>query len=97
MSSKADAYDDEMEAFEKSKTDYLENLRESIKDTDKVIEQTYQNVLTNGQTVLETLTNLSNEYGFYIDEYLTSPWENAQNESLDFETNAMSHIDNMIK
>ena len=29
-------------AFEKSKTDYLESLRESIKDTDKVIEQTYQ-------------------------------------------------------
>lgn len=95
MSSKSDAYDDEMEAFEKSKTDYLENLRESIKDTDKVIEQTYQNVLTNGQTVLETLTDLSNEYGFYIDKYLTSPWENAQNESLDFETNAMSHIDNI--
>lgn len=89
------ALDDELKSFTESQEDYLESLRESIKDTDLLIEQTYANIMTNGQTVLETLTTLSEEYGFYIDENLTSPWENATSSSVDFEYYATEHFENV--
>jgi TP901 family phage tail tape measure protein len=90
--SMSNALDDEMEAYEKSTNDYLESLRESIKDTDLLIEQTFIDVMQDGQTVLETLTKLSNEYGIQLDDYLTAPWKNSTTESLNFETYAISHF-----
>lgn len=77
MGSQADALDDEMEAFEKSHSDYLEKLREEIKETDKVIKQTQQDVMTNAETVLSEINRLSGEYGITIDPNLTNPWKNA--------------------
>ena len=92
MDSQSNALDDELEAFTKSSEDYIKSLRESIKDTNALIEQTFIDVMQNGEIVLETLTDLSNTYGFQLDEYLTSPWENATDESLDFETYATQHF-----
>ncbi len=90
--SMSDALDNEMESYSKSSEDYLEQLRESIKDTDLLIETTFTDVMQNGQIVLETLTTLSNTYGIQLDGYLTSPWKNATSESLNFETYATSHF-----
>jgi chromosome segregation ATPase len=89
------ALDDELEAYTKNSEDYIKYLRESIKDTDLLVEQTYQKVLENTDIVLQTITTKANEYGFYVDEYLTAPWENAQTESLNLELSAISHIDNI--
>lgn len=95
MDSMSNALDDELDAYTKGAEDYIESLRESIKDTDLLIEQTYQKVLQNTDIVLQTITQKADEYGFYIDDYLTSPWENAQTEALDLEASAISHIDNI--
>lgn len=93
--SMSDALDNELESYEKNANDYIESLRESIKDTDLLIEQTYLKVLQNTDIVLETITTKSMEYGFLIDDYLTDPWENATRKSLDFETYASGHIQNI--
>lgn len=90
--SQSKALDDELEALTKSSEDYIESLRESIEDIDLLIETTFKDVMQNGQIVLETLTNLSGEYGFNLEYYLTEPWENATYEALDFESSAISHF-----
>ena len=92
MDAQSKALDDELEAFTKSGEDYIKSLRESLEDVDKLIETTYQHVLENGQIVFETMTSYSEEYGFKIDNKLTSPWKNATEKSLDFEKSASSHV-----
>jgi len=96
MDSQAKALDDEMESFEKSKMDYLENLRESIKETDLVVEQTYQNVMANADVVLDTLVNLSTEKGFTINENLINPWINASTESVIFKNTVHDGVLSLI-
>lgn len=95
MDSMSDALDDELDSYTKNAEDYIESLRESIKETDLLVEQTYQKVLQNTDIILQTITEKAEEYGFYIDEELTAPWENAQTESLNLETSATSHIDSI--
>jgi hypothetical protein len=85
------ALDEELEAFEKNYEDYIQGLRDEIKNTDELIKQVYADVVGNGQLVLETLVQLSDEYGFTLDENLTAPWEAANGKSLDFETAASQH------
>ena len=92
MDSQSNALDDELEAFTKNSENYIESLRESIKDVDLLIETTFTDVMQNGEIVLQTLTNLSNEYGFQLDGYLTAPWKNATGEALNFETYATQHF-----
>lgn len=93
MDSMANALDDELEAYTTSAEDYIESLRESIKETDLLIEQTYQKVLQNADVILQTITTKSDEYGFYIDENLTRPWKSASITSSGFELSVMSHMD----
>lgn len=88
MNSVSNALDDEMEAFEKNGRDYIEGLRESIKDVDMIIEQTYLNVMANGDIVLTTLETLSKEKGFTINTNLLTPWQNASNAATVFKQNA---------
>jgi hypothetical protein len=92
MDSRADALDMELEYFEKGKMDYLESFRESVKETDILIEETYQKVLTNSDIVLSELERMSNEYGFYIEDNLTSPWENAKYDADTFKDTTSTHI-----
>ena len=89
------ALDDELEAFTKSTEDYIQNLRDKLESTDELIKQIYSDVASNGQLVLETLVQLSDEHGFTLDENLVSPWRNANNESLDFETAATENYNNI--
>ena len=96
MDSQASALDDEMESFEKSKMDYLENLRESIKETDLIVEQTYQNVMANADVVLDTLVTLSTEKGFTINTNLISPWVNASVESVNFKNTVYDGVLSLI-
>lgn len=96
MTSRSDALDDEMESFEKSKTDYLENLRESIKETDRVIEETYQHVMANADIVLTTLTEYSEKYNFTITPNLIMPWKNAAENATLFKDTAYAGIDYLI-
>ncbi len=90
------ALDDEMEAFEESKTSYVEKLRESLEDTKALVQQTYTSVLNNGQTVLQTLDTLAAEYGVTITPRLTAPWQNAKGDADRFKNAVTEHI-NAIK
>jgi hypothetical protein len=91
----AQALDDELSAFENSYTDYIDRLRESLENTDELIKQIYSDVVTNGQLVLETLVQLSDEHGFTLDANLIAPWNDANGASLEFETAATEHYGNI--
>ena len=93
MDSQSNALDDELDAYTKNAENYIESLRESIKDTDLLIEETFTKVLQGSSTVLENIYALSEQYKFPIDDNLTDPWENATQESLNFEIYAKGHID----
>jgi hypothetical protein len=95
MDSQSKALDDEIDAYTKNAEDYIESLRESLKDTDLIIEQIFQQVMKGSNTVLETVYTLSETYKFPIDQNLTDPWENATKKSLNFATYAKGHIDNI--
>lgn len=89
------ALDEELEAFEKNYEDYIQGLRDELENTDELIKRIYADVVSNGQLVFETLVQLSDEYGFTLDANLTSPWVNANGESLNFEIAATQHYDNV--
>ncbi len=86
------ALDEELEIFEKNYENYIEGLREEIKNTDELIKQTYADVVTNGQVVLETITQLSDEYGIQIDGFLVQPWINARTETLNLNDSVVEHM-----
>lgn len=90
--SMSDALDDEMEEYSKTSENYIKSLRESIKETDLLIETTFNKVIQNGTIVLETLVTESNKYGVVLDGYLTSPWENATIDATTFRDTANSHF-----
>lgn len=90
------ALDDEMEAFEESKNNYVEKLREALEDTEALVQQTYTSVLDNGQIVLQTLDTLVAEYGVTITPQLTAPWQNAKGDADRFKNAVTEHI-NAIK
>jgi hypothetical protein len=89
------ALDEELETFEKNYEDYIQGLRDEIENTDELIKKVYADVVSNGQLVLETLVQLSDEHGFTLDENLTAPWKNANGRSLDFEIAATEHYTNV--
>jgi TP901 family phage tail tape measure protein len=91
------ALDDELESYTKNSEDYIEALRESIKDTDVLIAETYSKVLNNTDVVLATITSKADEYGFYIDDYLTKPWENATSKTIKFSSYAQRHINSVYE
>ena len=92
MDSQSDALDDELESFTKNSEDYIESLRESIKDIDSLVEQTFADVAQNGQVVLETLTGLAEEHGLCLDDYVVETWEDAEDASVNFGTNATAYF-----
>lgn len=89
------ALDEELEAFEKTYEDYIQGLRDELENTDELIKKVYADVVSNGQLVLETLVQLSDEHGFTLDENLTAPWKNANGKSLEFEEAASRHYTNV--
>ena len=95
MDSKSQALDDEIEAYTKSAEDYITTLRESIKDTKLIVEQTMTEVLGNADIVLSEIDRLAEEYKFTIDPNLKEPWINASKAATDFKTNVAS-LDGLV-
>lgn len=89
----SNALDDEIEAYEKSANNYIESLRESIKDTELLIEKTFTDVMYNADVVLREINHLSYTYGFSIDENLTKPWETASRGSRRFAYDVNMHME----
>ena len=77
MDSQSTAYDDELDSYTKSKEDYVEQLREALKDVEKIVADSMAQVLVNADSVLMGLNNVSSEYGVTLSDYLMLPWQNA--------------------
>lgn len=75
--SASNAYDDELDSYTKSKEDYVEQLREALKDVEKIVADSMAQVLINADTVLNGLNNVSSEYGVTLSGQLMLPWQNA--------------------
>lgn len=77
MDSQSSAYDDELDSYTKSKEDYVEQLREALKDVEKIVADSMAQVLINADAVLNGLNNVSSEYGVTLSDQLMLPWQNA--------------------
>lgn len=95
------ALDEELDTYSKNSEDYIESLRELLKDPELLIEETLEAVLEKSDTVLSAITSKASEYGFEFEEYLSAPWEKATSKSLNFKLYASQHIgeiyDNVYK
>lgn len=77
MDSQSSAYNNELDSYTKSKEDYVEQLREALKDVEKIVADSMAQVLINADTVLNGLNNVSSEYGVTLSDQLMLPWQNA--------------------
>lgn len=77
IDSQNSAYDDELDSYTKSKEDYVEQLREALKDVEQIVADSMAQVLVNADSVLTGLNNVSSEYGVTLSDYLMLPWQNA--------------------
>lgn len=77
IDSQNSAYDDELDNYTKSKEDYVEQLREALKDVEQIVANSMAQVLVNADSVLTGLNNVSSEYGVTLSDYLMLPWQNA--------------------
>ena len=80
--SQSQALDDELEAYEKRVTDYVESLRETLEKTDEMIEQTFADVLLNADVTYQTLVEIANTYGPALSANLMNPWQQMGNEAV---------------
>ena len=80
--SQSQALDDELEAYEKRVTDYVESLRETLEKTDEMIEQTFADVLLNADVTYQTLVEIANTYGPALSANLMNPWQQMGDEAV---------------
>ena len=95
MDSQSQAFDDEIRAYEKVTTSYIESLRESIKDVKSLIDTTMTEVMVNADVVLSEINRLSGEYGFKIDASLKQPWDAASEEVSYFKSVVYNSLDGL--
>lgn len=89
MDSQSTALNDENESYVKSKEDYVEMLREALKDVESIVANTMSQVLINSDTVLGELNDVSGEYGVTLSESLTAPWIKAAQYAEEFKNSAL--------
>ena len=89
-------------------TDYIEDLTDSIKntdelvegtakDTDKLIKETTKDTVDDSTNALKTISNMTDKYKSPISANLTTPWTNTTKKSKDFETGSKSNYDKVIQ
>jgi hypothetical protein len=86
------ALDDEAEAFRESKEKYIEELEATLEDAETLITNSIMDVLTNADTVLAQLNEISDTYGITLSAELTQPWVDAANKPKEYWTNAKDAI-----
>lgn len=88
MEAQSNALDEEQTAFEKSKNDYIEQLEQTLENTKFLIEGTMYDVLANADIVLNGINTKADEYGLELSPKLTSPWEKASEQAVEFKKTA---------
>lgn len=86
MDSQSDALNNEAEAYKQGKDNYLEMLRETLDDTQAIINQKIAEVLSNADTVLTTINTTAGEHGVTLSTALTQPWTDAATTASAFKT-----------
>ena len=80
------ALDDELEAYQTAKEDYLETLRDALEQTEEIINEKIQEVLLNADIVLTEINTTAGEYGITLSGSLKQPWIDASETALSFKT-----------
>jgi chromosome segregation ATPase len=71
------ALSDEVDAFNKSKEKYIEELEKTLDDTETLITNSIMDILLNADAVLAQLNDIANKYGFDLSTELITPWTQA--------------------
>jgi len=93
------ALEDEYDNFEKAKKEYMDSLDESLKDVEKVVTDSVENVKLNTESVVKELTELTATYGLEIAQAISAPWQNGATALSDymgqFSSNTSGFIDQL--
>lgn len=90
MDSQSSALDDENESYVTSKEDYIEMLRETLEDVEKIVSETMAQVFINADSVLGGLNGVSEEYGITLSDALKQPWISAAEQAEAFKNGALA-------
>lgn len=85
-----------MEAYQKSREDYLEALRDTLDDTQAIIEEKISEFLLNADVGLDTLNTTADEHNLTLSDSLMKPWQNAAAESTVFKLTAEQDLQSLI-
>lgn len=95
------ALDKELENFQNTKDEEIEKLDEYLENTELVVSDSLALIQANTDTVYQTLTEMSKEYGLSIAEAITSPWSDGivavQNYSEQFGISMSSTVEELQK
>lgn len=73
-----EALDKELENFQDTKNDEMEQWDEYLENTEQVVSDSLAIVQANTETVYQTLQSMGREYSLSIAEALTSPWTDGE-------------------
>lgn len=98
-----EALDKELEDYTKNKEEEMDALDEYLKNEEQVVADSFDLIAKNAETVANTLTRISEEYGVTISDTVATPWANGANaigtyeEQLNTSTSATTKNLNIIK
>lgn len=84
LKNKEEAYDKDLEEFEKLQEDKLYKLRNDTDTQKKVISDYLKDVKENNMSVFREINTLSEQYGIDLTGNLTSPWASAKTKAEDY-------------
>ena len=90
------ALDVELKAKQDAKDEEIERLENYLKDTEKLIQDSLVNVLTNADVILQELNEVSDIYGVSLSDNLKSPWVDAAEEAKVYKENISSDLLELI-
>lgn len=96
MDQQGQALDDELESFRDAKEEYLEMLRETLENTEELINEKISELLLNADVVLDTLDEISEEHGVNLSGLLMKPWQDASAQSTAFKNTTEFNLDSLI-
>ena len=76
------ALDDEMDAYQEVQDKYLEMLRETLDNTEEVLNKLFSDVELNADLINETINEKAKEHNITVSDLLTQPWAEAGNAAI---------------
>lgn len=74
-----EALDKELESYTENKQKEMDALDEYLKNEEQVVADSFDLIAKNAETVANTLTRISEEYGVTISDTIATPWINGAN------------------